>query len=59
MKKFFTILLMLSLMFVFMYMPIVSDEVLEVEAKAKTLREMKQELAKYEQEYKDSLTQKN
>jgi len=58
MKKIFTILLMLSLMFVFMYMPIVSDEVLEVEAKAKTLREMKQELAKYEQEYKDSLTQK-
>ena len=45
-------------MFVYMYMPIVNDEVLEVEAAAKTLREMKQELAKYEKDYQDSLTQK-
>lgn len=58
MKKLLTILLTISLTFVYMYIPIVNDEVLEVKAAAKTLREMKQELAKYEKEYQESLKQK-
>ena len=47
MKKIPIILLTISLLFVFMYIPVENN----VNAKAKTLRQMKAELAKYEKDY--------
>lgn len=54
MKKIPIILLTISLLFVFMYIPVENN----VNAKAKTLRQMKAELAKYEKDYQNSLNQK-
>ena len=54
MKKISIILLTISLLFVFMYIPVENN----VNAKAKTLRQMKAELAKYEKDYQNSLNQK-